>query len=143
MSEIEGLDLHWLTVFGDGPVHPLMSVPHSGGEVVINAGREKPLCTLRYVDGRWTAEYRPEDLDEAAQVFLDAVRLLERNAPPLAGATTRVELGVEQTLTEDGSRVVCPVVTREFGEWRVAAGVADPVLKWRRVITGPWQDGAP
>jgi hypothetical protein len=61
---------------GDLAAHPVLTIPASGGEIIVYAGREEPLATLRHVDGRWRAEYEPEHLDEAARAFLDAVNLL-------------------------------------------------------------------
>lgn len=57
------------------------------GPVTINAPGGGRLCELRPgPDGRWTAEYDPDDLDAAARTFLDAVAELARSRGPLAPA---------------------------------------------------------
>lgn len=63
-------------IIADPDADPIFLIPAGGGEIAIHACRPEPICTLRHVDGRWTADYRPEHLDEAARAFVEAVRLV-------------------------------------------------------------------
>jgi hypothetical protein len=60
----------------DPAADPIFLVPEGGGEIAIHACRPEPICTLRHVDGQWTADYQPEHLDKAARAFVEAVQFV-------------------------------------------------------------------
>lgn len=69
MPEREHLQIIEMDAVGD----PVITFDYAG-PITINAPGGRQLCRLRPGDdGRWTAEYDPADLDEAARTFLDAV----------------------------------------------------------------------
>jgi hypothetical protein len=72
-----------LAIVDPNPAYPLMTFPHGGGVIVVQGGVAEPLCTLRFVDGQWTAEYDPANLGAAAQAFLDAVARAAAAAVPV------------------------------------------------------------